>query len=57
MQTGESRARRQNPLNPLDPLNLGAEDHITQLVYVHPYLYFRGMRSPIWLFRCMALQV
>ena len=50
MQRAESQARRRNLLD------LGAQDHITQLVYVHQ-LYFHGMSAPIWQWSHMALQV
>jgi hypothetical protein len=44
MQRAESHARRRNVLD------LGPQDYVTQLVYVHQ-LYFRGMRGPEWHFR------
>jgi len=48
MQRVESHARRQHLFN------LGAQDHITQPVYVHQ-LYFRGMRGTIWHFSCCGI--
>jgi IS5 family transposase len=44
MQRAESHARRRNLLD------LGPQDYVTQLVYVHQ-LHFRGMKGPEWHFR------